>query len=117
VFLSDWYADPAAVRQALGSIRARGHDVIAFHLLDPAERTFPFDEAATFEDLETGDRLPVVPAALADRYRALHAAHVEGLASGLGGSGVDYFPVSTADPLDRALHEYLTRRQALARVR
>ena len=41
VFLSDWYAPPEFVRQALGQVRARGHDVIAFHLIDPAERLFP----------------------------------------------------------------------------
>ena len=35
--------------------------MIAFHLLDPAELEFPFEAAATFEDLESGDGLPVVP--------------------------------------------------------
>lgn len=117
VFLSDWYAEPAAVRQALGSIRARGHDVIAFHLLDPAERAFPFDEAASFEDLETEERLPVVPAALRERYRSLYEAHLAALTDALGHGGVDYFPVATDVPLDRALYEYLSRREALARVR
>ncbi len=117
VFLSDWYAEPAAVRQALGSIRARGHDVIAFHLLDPAERTLPFDEAASFEDLETGDRLPVVPSALREKYRTLYETHLTELARELARAGVDYSPAPVDVPLDRALHEYLARREALARVR
>jgi uncharacterized protein (DUF58 family) len=117
VFISDWYVEPAAVRQALGSIHARGHDVIAFHLFDPAERAFPFEQAASFEDLETEERLPVVPATFRERYRALYEAHLAGLVEELGRSGIDYFPIQTDLPLDRALHEYLSRREALARVR
>jgi len=117
IFVSDWYADPTAIRNALGQVRARGHDVIAFHLVDPAERTFPYDEPASFEDLESGERLSVVPAALRTRYQALLAEHVDSLTEGLGASGVDYHRIETSAPLDLALYEYLQRREALARVR
>ena len=52
-------------REAMRPLRYRGHDVIVFHVLDPAEIDFPFDDAASFEDLETGDRMPIVPAVAA----------------------------------------------------
>lgn len=117
VFLSDWYVDPRAVKEALGQVRVRGHDVIAFHLVDPAERTFPYDEAASFEDLETGDRLSVVPEAQRERYQSLVEAHGTELADGLAGSGVDYHRIDTSAPLDLALYEYLHQREALGRVR
>ena len=117
VFISDWYAEPSAVAQALGSVHARGHDVAAFHIIDPAERTFPFQEVASFEDLETDERLPVVPAALRDRYRQLYEAHLETLKRELSVAGIDYAPLETSTPLDLALYEYLVRREALARVR
>ena len=71
VVISDLYDEPEAIAKAVRPLRYRGHDVIVFHVLDPAEIDFPFDEAASFEDLETGDRMPIVPAALREQYRAL----------------------------------------------
>jgi len=117
VFISDWYADPATVRSALGGIRARGHDLIAFHPFDPAERSFPFDRPASFEDLETEERLPVVPESFRSRYQTLYEAHLADLAKELGRAGVDYHLVDISTPLERVLHAYLTEREALARVR
>ena len=117
VFLSDWYATPEFVRQALGKVRVRGHDVVAFHLFDPAEKTLPYQDAASFEDLETGERLSVVPETLRERYRAVVAAHHEELETGLRRTGVDYAAVDTSQPLDQALYEYLRRREMMERVR
>ena len=54
VVISDFYEDPDDVLTALGPLRARGHDVIVFHVMDPYELEFPFEEASGFEDLETG---------------------------------------------------------------
>ena len=56
---------------ALSLIRFRGNDVILFHVLDPAEIDFTFDTAASFEDLESGEQLPVIPDALREQYRAM----------------------------------------------
>ena len=117
VFLSDWYATPEFVQQALGKIRVRGHDVVAFHLYDPAEKTLPYPDAASFQDLETGERLSVVPDTLREQYRASVAAHHEALEAGLRRTGVDYAAVDTSQPLDLALYEYLRRREMMERVR
>jgi uncharacterized protein (DUF58 family) len=117
VFLSDWYAEPDRARETLGEVRVRGHDVIAFHLVDPAERSFPYDDPAAFEDLETGQRLSVVPETLRGRYQSLLADHYAGLERNFGRAGVDYCRVETSQPLDLVLYEYLSRREALARVR
>jgi hypothetical protein len=86
-------------------------------VLDPAERDFPFGEPAHFEDLETGDRIPVVPHDQAARYRALMAEHLDAVQSKLGQAGIDYELALTDRPLDFALFNYLSRRQAMARVR
>jgi uncharacterized protein (DUF58 family) len=117
VLISDLYDDPDTVARSLGLLRARGHDVIVFHVLDPAELTFPFDEAAPFVDLETGERLPIVPETLRDEYRAQIADHMTGLADRLLHSQVDYQLFETTKPLDYALFEYLARRERLSRVR
>jgi uncharacterized protein (DUF58 family) len=117
VLVSDCYEDPDATVKAAAALRDRGHDVIVFQVLDPAELIFPFDEASPFEDLETGERMPVVPATMREEYRTLMRAHCDTLARRLGDSRVDYYLADTGKPLDYALLEYLTRREWLARVR
>jgi len=111
VVISDLYEEPEAVLDALKPIRYGGHDVIVFHVLDPAEIEFPFDEAAPFEDLETGERIPVVPATQRERYRELIQNHVARLRKLLSDNRIDYTLFDTATPLDYALFEYLSNRE------
>ncbi len=39
----------------LRQLRARGHDVVVFHILDPDEVNLPFDDLTQFEGMEPGD--------------------------------------------------------------
>lgn len=117
VVVSDCYEEPEAVQRAAGMLRGRGHDVILFHLLDPAERDLPGDGPATFEDAETRERLPLRTEALRAKYQAAVQAHQRELARRLGQDMIDYVPLLTDQPLDAALHAYLERRLATSRVR
>jgi uncharacterized protein (DUF58 family) len=117
VVVSDFYEPPAQVLRALGHLRRRGSDLIAFHVLDPAELAFPFAEATNFEDAESGVRIPVVPDRLRDQYRERVAAHSAELRRMLTRNGIDYTLLDTSKPLDHALFTYLSNRQRLARVR
>ncbi len=117
VLISDLYEDPDLVLRAVSRLRARGHDVIVFHLLDPAEVSFPFEDAASFEDLDTGERMPIVPETLREEYRGQMAAHLTALADRMTRSQVDYALFETSRPLDHALFAYLSRRERLSRVR
>jgi hypothetical protein len=115
--VSDFYEEPEQVRDALRLLRSKGQDIIAFHVLDPAELEFPYREAASFEDVESGRRVPVVPDKLRTQYRALVRAHIESLRKLLTDAGCDYVQLSTTQPLDHALFEYLAMRQRLLKVR
>jgi len=117
ILISDLYEPPDALAESIGVLRGAGSDVIVFHVLDPSERAFPFDEPAPFEDLETGERMPVVPGDQAERYRALIEEHLATVARRMSETGLDYELTMTDRPLDYALLEYLTRRRALTRVR
>ncbi len=114
--VSDFYEEPDTVTQAVVPLRARGHDVIVFHVLDPAELTFPFQDPAGFEDLETGEQIPVVPAKLREDYRRLVRVHLDELERRFVGAGIDYRVMDTSEPLDRALFAYLVARERLSRV-
>ena len=117
VLISDLYADPQEVLDAIGPLRFRGHDLIVFHVLDPAEIEFTYEDASAFEDLETGEQIPVVPEALAEQYRALVREHSAALSAKCAELRVDYALLNTSTPLDAALFNYLSARERLTRVR
>ncbi|MDQ6831623.1 MAG: DUF58 domain-containing protein [Gemmatimonadota bacterium] len=117
VLISDLYDEPERVATAIDVLRGRGNELIVFHILDPAERNFPFDEAANFEDLESGERIPVIPEYLRDQYRTVVAEHIASLTTVFGQRGIDYQMFDTSRPLDYALFDYLANRQRLSRVR
>ncbi|HYV98151.1 MAG TPA: DUF58 domain-containing protein [Gemmatimonadaceae bacterium] len=117
VLVTDCYEDPELIGRAIAVLRARRHDVIVFHLIDPAERDLPGRDAAIFEDLESGTRIPLRPGELRTKYRGLVDAHRAALADRMTNAGADYVPVETDKPLDAALYAYLDARLAKSRVR
>lgn len=117
VLVSDCYEDPAALHKVLGSLRARRQDVILFHILDPAERELPLDAPNTFEDAETGARIPLRPEQLREKYAELIAAHRAALQRGAAQGNLDYVAVDTDHPLDESLRRYLDFRLMGSHVR
>jgi len=117
VLISDLYDEPSAILDAVKGLRYKGNDLIVFHVLDPAELSFPYEEAASYRDLESGEAVPVVPEYLRDEYRKLVQAHVAGLTKTLGDNRIDYSLFETSTPLDFALFQYLSSRERLTRTR
>jgi hypothetical protein len=117
VVISDLYEEPDAVIDALGPLRFRGSEVILFHVLDPAELDFDFQDASAFEDLESGEQIPIVPAALREEYRRMIRAHIEAIAERCKGARIDYTMLQTSAPLDHALFSYLSIREKLLKAR
>ncbi len=115
--ISDLYEDPDVVVEALNGLRFRGHDIVVFHILDPAEIVFGFDESGSYEDVETGDRITVVPDQLREAYQERIQEHRKTLAKRLGENRMDYSFHDTSQPLDHALFAYLSQRQRMSRVR
>jgi uncharacterized protein (DUF58 family) len=117
ILISDLYEEPDAVIEAVGPLRFRGNDLAVFHLLDPAELDFSFREPSAFEDLESGEQIPIVPEALADQYKSLVQAHIDALRERFSANRIDYTLLNTSQPLDHALFSYLSTRERLSRVR
>ena len=117
VVVSDFYEEPDAVVGALGPLRARGHDVIVFHVMDPYELEFPFEEASGFEDLETGEQIPVIPGKLKADYLSMVDAHLKTLEKRFKDNRIDYTLLDTSKPLDMALFQYLLAREKMSRKR
>ena len=117
VVISDFYEDPETVVDAVTPLRFRGNDLIVFHVLDPAELDFGFSNASAFEDLESGDQIPVVPEAMRKEYISLVRAHVDALQQKFSEVRVDYALLDTSKPLDHALFRFLTGREKKMRLR
>jgi uncharacterized protein (DUF58 family) len=117
VLISDFYEEPEAILEAIKPLKFLGNDLIVFHVLDPAEIDFDYDDASSFEDLESGEQIPVVPQSLAQEYRALIRAHVDALTTRFSEHRIDYTLLNTSEPLDRALFSYISGRERLMRVR
>lgn len=117
ILISDLYEEPDAVLEAIGPLRFRGNDVVVFHVLDQAELDFGFTDPSAFEDLESGEQIPIVPHALAEQYRSLVQAHITALTERFSANRVDYSLINTSTPLDHALFSYLSTRERLMRIR
>src|SRR5262245_497323 len=75
VLFSDLLVAADTIKTSTSNLRAAGHDVIVFRILDPQEVGFEFDTPALFRDAETGRELFVDPRAEGARYRARFAEH------------------------------------------
>lgn len=110
VVISDLLDAEAAISKALKHLRHRRHEVILFHLLDPAEEELPYRQVSDFVDMETGERLMVDPQALRAEYSEEIEAFRTRYRRLCSDTGIDYVGVNTAEPFERMLLRYLVRR-------
>ena len=110
VLISDLLAPVEALKTRLGYLRARGHEVIVFRILDPAEVHFTFNAPAMFQDMETRRELYIDPdlaqSGYLERFRA-HAAQIKRACDDLG---VDLHAITTDSPIEFLLFELLPAR-------
>ena len=111
IVISDFYEDPRSIVRAVEPLRYRGNEVILFHVLDPQEIRPVLSSSAILVDLETDQKIEVVPEYTKTAYRAKIDAHVESLSSHTRAAGMDYQLLVTDQPLDAALRQYLALRQ------
>lgn len=110
VLISDLIDEPEQTLRSIRLLAGHRHDVLVFHVQDAAELDFPFEGAALFRDLETGEEMEVDPASLRSSYREQMRSLCEFYRKGLAEAGVDYQLVNTRTPYDQALTAYLRRR-------
>jgi uncharacterized protein (DUF58 family) len=110
VLISDLYGDAEAIVRALHHFRHRRHEMIVFHVLDPAEVSFPFRELIAFHDLETGERIQIDPAFVREQYVAEIGTFIETYRRACAEAQIDYVLAETSTPYDFMLSKYLAKR-------
>jgi uncharacterized protein (DUF58 family) len=110
ILVSDLLAPVAGLETSLGYLRARGHEVLVFQVLDPAELDLTFDEPALFLDAETGREVYIDPQHARAAYRRRFAAHTAAIQTTCDRLGITYRRFTTTEPLEGALSEFLRSR-------
>ncbi|MGO8970926.1 MAG: DUF58 domain-containing protein [Myxococcaceae bacterium] len=111
VVFSDLFDEtPEALRRIL-QLRARKHDVAIFHILDPAELEFPFDDPTLFLSMEDERRLEVNAREIRESYLEELGAFLAQTKELCAQMDVEYQLVRTDQSLDTVLLQFLAKRQ------
>jgi uncharacterized protein (DUF58 family) len=111
MIFSDLLGDTDPILHALHRFRFAGHDVIVFHILDEAEALFPFEGMLELEDNETRETLLVDAEGIKADYLEEVAKFQTTYRKECLAARIDYVPLHTGMPFDKALMSYLHSRQ------
>ena len=113
IVMSDLLDEAEKIVSGLKHFRYNKHEVIVFHILDPRERDFSFGQEAVFKDMETGEELTTLPYQIKKDYARQVKAFTDEIATACRQSNIDYHPIDTSTPFDKALYAFLSKRERL----
>ncbi len=116
VLVSDLLAPVETLETSLAMLTASGHEVLLFHLADPAELTFDFAAPARFLDLETGRDLFLEPSLARAEYTRRRDAHLAGIHAICQRLGISHHRLLTDQPLELALFDFLNARRGRNKI-
>ena len=111
VVLSDLFDEDQGLLKRLAHLARRGHEVTIFHLLDPAELEFPFEEPVLFQSMEDGREIEAVGREVKKGYLALMSGWLAAVKRDAAEADLDYTLCRTDRPLDEVLLPFLARRE------
>jgi uncharacterized protein (DUF58 family) len=107
---SDFLDDPDAVMQSIRLLVHRGHEVVAFHVLDPMELDLPLDGPVLFRGVEGDPSLDTDPSTLKKDYLEKLEAWRAGIENNMTRMGMDYLLLRTDEKPGARLAAYLRGR-------
>lgn len=107
---SDFFDERPEALKRLLALRARKHDVAIFHLVDPAELTFPWEDPTLFLSMEDEQRVEVNAREIKASYLEEFGHFLETTRTACTSADCDYERVRTDEPLDTVLLRFLARR-------
>lgn len=111
IIVSDLIDPDCAFQPLLRALTARGLDCAVLHILDPAERSFPYQEPSLFEGMEDATTLFTHPAAIRRAYQDELGAFLAGVRRDAGAAGVGYYLLDDEQSPQMALTGFLRARQ------
>jgi uncharacterized protein (DUF58 family) len=110
VLISDLLSPIEQFKKELTQLRAFGHEVVVFQILDRDELEFRFEASAQFEDLETGANVCIDPEKARADYLSSINTHQAQLKELCDTQGIAYQVLRTDESLELALFHFLTSR-------
>jgi len=114
VVLSDFFDDVNSLVAGLKHFRHRRHDVVLFHVLDPAEIDFNLAGPTQFKGLEGFPEVNADPSVIRRAYLKEFAAFQQSLQQACRSQQIDYVLMRTDQPVDLALTSFLAARRRRA---
>jgi len=108
---SDLFDDRPEALKRIIHLRARKNDLAVFHIIDPAELSFPFDDPTLFLSMEDERRIEVNPREIKQSYLEEFNSFLKSVRATCAEADVDYELVRTDESLDAVLLRFLARRQ------
>jgi len=112
VILSDFFDDVESIKKGLRHLRYKKHEIMAFQVMDPAEISFPFEDATLFKGLEQMGELLTEPRALREGYLRQLELFTDELRKTCRGMHIDFTRMNSSEPLDVSLSGFLAARAA-----
>jgi uncharacterized protein (DUF58 family) len=110
VIFSDLFGDLDALIGGLEHLRYGNHEVLIFHVMDPYERDLSVDGNIRFRYLETGESLTTQAEGVREGYLAAVDQWRQTLEAECRKRAIDRIELTTLDPPDQALLNYLGKR-------
>jgi uncharacterized protein (DUF58 family) len=110
VIISDLFDELPPIVRGLDHLRFKKHEVLLFHLFDPWERRLPLEGNIRFRDMETGDEVTTQAEGIRDEYQKRVNDWCELIELECLNRGIDRIELTTDQPADKALLDYLVRR-------
>jgi uncharacterized protein (DUF58 family) len=113
LIFSDLLEPSEEVALGFQQLRFHGHEALVFQVLDRDEIEFPFAESRVFEDLESGARRVVSPAAAREKYLARFGAFMAGYRDLFRRLEIPHCVARTDESPWRALAMFLSERKRM----
>ncbi len=113
LFISDMNEHTNEIISALKAYSRLKNDVVLFHLIGATELEFNYNGDIEFEDLETGEIVRVNAQAAKSKYQIALQNRLKTLEKSMQAERIMYERFIIQEPLDSALHKFLTVRNRL----
>jgi len=114
IVFSDLLDPDDGVLRALAQLRRRKHEVTIFHVLDPAEIDFPYEDPTLFLSMEDARQIEAQGRDVRKGYLEVFGRWLGEVRRRAAAADLDYVLCPTDRPLDQVLVPFLARRERSA---
>ncbi len=113
IIISDMLDEPEQIMRALRHFIFKKHQLIVFHLADPAELEFPFESMSRFVDSETQQQITTDPRQIRTEYLSSVNEFLSFYRKQCAEAGIEYTLANTSQRYDQMLIKYLSMRKKI----